>query len=107
MHSLTSAHIKISNVVRVQIKDHQVIWNHPIATMSQLLLQKQNVLGPCELKLEIYQTPGKEIGSLTINLSEYADRGVSTERYLLENCKFNSSIKVNSNLLRHSCCINV
>ncbi|KAI8884709.1 hypothetical protein K501DRAFT_332511 [Backusella circina FSU 941] len=82
------------STARVQIKDHQVIWNHPIATMSQLLIQKQNVLGPCELKLEIYQTAGKEIGSLVINLSEYAGLGVATERYLLENCKFNSSIKL-------------
>ena len=67
--------------------------------MSQLVINKQHVLGACELKLEIFQelSGGKEthsIGSLTINLSEYADSGVSTRRYLLDQSKFNSTVKV-------------
>lgn len=53
------------------------------------------MLGGCDLKLEIYKKGDKEeLGSLTINLSEYAGSGVTTERYLLQNCKFNSTIKV-------------
>ncbi|OBZ89832.1 hypothetical protein A0J61_02130 [Choanephora cucurbitarum] len=79
---------------RVHIQDHQVTWNHPINTMIQLIINKQQVLSNCELKLEIFQKGGKEIGSLSINLSEYAGLGVTTERYLLENCKFNSTIKL-------------
>lgn len=62
--------------------------------MIQLVIDKQQILGKCEFKLDIYQKGGKEIGSLSINLSEYADKGVTTERYLLQNCKFNSTIKV-------------
>ncbi|KAI8375848.1 hypothetical protein BD560DRAFT_453769 [Blakeslea trispora] len=62
--------------------------------MLQLIINKQQVLSNCELKLEIFQKGGKEIGSLSINLSEYAGLGVTTERYLLENCKFNSTIKL-------------
>ncbi|KAI8078206.1 uncharacterized protein B0P05DRAFT_542932 [Gilbertella persicaria] len=62
--------------------------------MIQLIINKQQVLGSCELKLEVFQKGGKEIGSLSINLSEYAGLGVMTERYLLENCKFNSTIKL-------------
>lgn len=81
--------------IRIHIKDHQVTWNHPINTIVQLVINKQQILGNCELKLEIYQQQsGKEIGSLVINLSEYANSGVTTERYLLQNCKFNSTIKV-------------
>lgn len=62
--------------------------------MIQLVINKQQVLGRCDLKLEIFKKGGKEIGSLNINLSEYAGSGVTTERYLLHNCKFNSTIKV-------------
>jgi hypothetical protein len=83
-----------NNLPRILIQDHQVTWNHPINTMIQLVIDKQQILGKCEFKLDIYQKGGKEIGSLSINLSEYADKGVTTERYLLQNCKFNSTIKV-------------
>ncbi|KAG2202285.1 hypothetical protein INT47_010733 [Mucor saturninus] len=86
------------STARIPIKDHQVTWNHPINTMVQLVVNKQQILGNCELKLEIYQKGGKEIGSLLINLSEYAGSGVTTERYLLQNCKFNSTIKLSLRL---------
>ncbi|GAA5804358.1 N-terminal C2 in EEIG1 and EHBP1 proteins-domain-containing protein [Helicostylum pulchrum] len=82
------------STARVHIKDHQVTWNHPINTMIQLVTNKQQILSTCELKLEVHQKGGKEIGSLSINLSEYADSGVTTERYLLQDCKYNSTIKL-------------
>ncbi|CAO3693807.1 unnamed protein product [Rhizopus stolonifer] len=78
----------------VHIKDHQVSWNYPINTMTKLVIDKHQMLHDCELKLEVYQKGGKEIGSLNINLSEYAGSGVVTERYLLQDCKFNSTIKL-------------
>ncbi|CAO3613632.1 unnamed protein product [Mucor hiemalis] len=82
-------------MIRIHIKDHQVTWNHPINTLIQLVINKQQILGGCDLKLEIYKKGDKEeLGSLTINLSEYAGSGVTTERYLLQNCKFNSTIKL-------------
>lgn len=62
--------------------------------MSKLVIDKHQVLSDCELKLEIYQKGGIKIGTLSINLSEYAGSGVITERYLLQDCKFNSTIKV-------------
>ncbi|KAI8095284.1 hypothetical protein BDF21DRAFT_329438 [Thamnidium elegans] len=62
--------------------------------MIQLVTNKQQILSSCELKLEIHQKGGKEIGSLSINLSEYAGSGVTTERYLLQDCKYNSTIKL-------------
>jgi hypothetical protein len=67
--------------------------------MAQLVVSKQHVLGPCEFRLEVYQELGGSkdtipIGSLTINLSEYASSGLTTRRYLLDECKFNSTIKV-------------
>ncbi|KAG0745431.1 hypothetical protein G6F62_003208 [Rhizopus arrhizus] len=62
--------------------------------MTKLAIDKHQMLNDCELKLEVYQKGGKEIGSLSINLSEYAGSGVVTERYLLQDCKFNSTIKL-------------
>lgn len=68
--------------------------------MAHLVISRQHILGPCELRLEVYQELGGSrdttpIGSLTINLSEYASSGLTTRRYLLDECKFNSTIKVN------------
>lgn len=73
--------------------------------MAHLVISKQHILGPCELRLEVYQELGGSrdtipIGSLTINLSEYASSGLTTRRYLLDECKFNSTIKVSL-----ACCI--
>ncbi|KAI8997228.1 EEIG1/EHBP1 N-terminal domain-containing protein [Pilobolus umbonatus] len=80
--------------IRVPIKDHQVSFSHPISTMVRLVIDKQQILSPCEMKLEVYQKGGKSLGSLIINLSEYAGLGIINEKYLLEDCKFNSIIKV-------------
>ncbi|CAO3581010.1 unnamed protein product [Absidia cylindrospora] len=80
------------------IKDHTVEWYSTVTTGVELVISKQHFLQPCELKLEIYQEVGgssaKQIGSLSINLSEYATFGSITRRYLLEECKFNSFIKL-------------
>ncbi|CAO3626938.1 unnamed protein product [Mucor hiemalis] len=68
--------------------------------MANLVISKQHILGPCELRLDVYQELGgyskdsTTIGSLTINLSEYAGSGLTTRRYLLDDCKFNSTIKL-------------
>lgn len=89
----------INQSYRAPIRDHCIFWGHPISTMAQLVVSKQHVLGPCEFRLEVYQELGGSkdtipIGSLTINLSEYASSGLTTRRYLLDECKFNSTIKV-------------
>lgn len=88
----------LMTIARAPINDHSVFWNYPINTMAQLVINKQHVLGSCELKLEIIQelSGGKEthtVGTLSINLSEYAESGVTTRRYLLDDCKFNSTVK--------------
>ncbi|KAI7901230.1 N-terminal C2 in EEIG1 and EHBP1 proteins-domain-containing protein [Cokeromyces recurvatus] len=87
------------STVRAPIRDHCIFWGHPISTIAHLVITKQRILGPCELKLEIYQELGGSkdtisIGNLTINLSEYAGSGLITRRYLLDHCKFNSTIKL-------------
>ncbi|KAI7865071.1 N-terminal C2 in EEIG1 and EHBP1 proteins-domain-containing protein [Spinellus fusiger] len=88
---------------KTPIKDHCTYWNHTINTMAMLVIDKQSLLGPCELKLEVYQELGSGqesvmIGSLTLNLAEYATSGLTTRRYLLHDCKFNSTIKLSIQL---------
>jgi hypothetical protein len=85
---------------RSPIRDHTIFWGESISTTSELVISKKqgHVLGPCEFKLEVYQENARElipIGNLVINLSEYAESGLTTRRYLLDDCKFNSTIKVN------------
>lgn len=87
---------------REHIKDHTVEWYSSVTTFAELVISKQQILQPCELKLDIYQELGgggtKQMGSLSINLSEYALSGPITRRYLLDECKFNSFIKVRTGM---------
>jgi hypothetical protein len=87
-----------NNNNRSPIRDHTIFWGESISTTSELVISKKqgHVLGPCEFKLEVYQENARElipIGNLVINLSEYAESGLTTRRYLLDDCKFNSTIK--------------
>lgn len=84
---------------RAPITDHNVVWNQSTTTTVHLIVGKDNILTPCELKLEIVQelNGGKDthtIGTLMLNLSEYVGSGTTTRRYLLDDCKFNSTLKV-------------
>ncbi|KAI8997531.1 N-terminal C2 in EEIG1 and EHBP1 proteins-domain-containing protein [Pilobolus umbonatus] len=81
------------------IRDHSIIWGHRIITKAHLIISKHHVLGSCEFKMDVYQELGGHkdaipIGGLTINLSEYANSGYITRRYLLNDCKFNSTVKL-------------
>ncbi|ORE14598.1 hypothetical protein BCV71DRAFT_229194 [Rhizopus microsporus] len=84
---------------RSPIRDHSIFWGYPINTLAHLVISKDNILGPCELKLQVFQEIGGSkdvsfIGKLTVNLSEYAGSGLVSRRYLLDECKFNSTIKL-------------
>ncbi|KAJ2956551.1 hypothetical protein NQZ79_g7604 [Umbelopsis isabellina] len=86
------------STARAPITDHNVLWNHTNATTVHLIVGKDNILAPCDLKLEVFQelNGGKDthtIGTLTLNLSEYVGSGTTTRRYLLDDCKFNSTLK--------------
>ncbi|KAI8967634.1 hypothetical protein BDF20DRAFT_829319 [Mycotypha africana] len=88
--------------MKAPIRDHAIFWGHPISTIAHLVISssKDRLLGACELKLEVYQELGgnnkniTSVGTLSINLSEYASAGLVTRRYLLDQCKFNSTLKL-------------
>ncbi|SAM03147.1 hypothetical protein [Absidia glauca] len=95
---LRNATVSNGATTKEHIKDHTVEWYSSVTTFAELVISKQQILQPCELKLDIYQELGgggtKQMGSLSINLSEYALSGPITRRYLLDECKFNSFIKL-------------
>ncbi|KAI9258495.1 N-terminal C2 in EEIG1 and EHBP1 proteins-domain-containing protein [Sporodiniella umbellata] len=91
------------STVSSPIRDHDIFWDHSIHTLAHLVISKENILGPCELKLQVFQEVGGtntivSVGSLKVNLSEYANHGRINSRFLLDDCKFNSTIKISFRL---------
>ncbi|RIA97683.1 N-terminal C2 in EEIG1 and EHBP1 proteins-domain-containing protein [Glomus cerebriforme] len=88
---------------RAPIKDHSVVWNYKLENFAQIVIGKDGVLMPCELNLKIKQelNGGKEInniGKLSLNLSEYVGLNEMTRRYLLQDSKINSTLKLTINM---------
>ncbi|PKK77008.1 hypothetical protein RhiirC2_653709 [Rhizophagus irregularis] len=84
---------------RAPIKDHSIFWNYKLENFVQIVIGKDGVLMPCELNLKIKKelNGGKEInniGKLSLNLSEYVGLNAMTRRYLLQDSKINSTLKV-------------
>ncbi|CAO3673137.1 unnamed protein product [Umbelopsis vinacea] len=95
------------STARAPITDHNVLWSQSTSTTVHLIVGKDNILTPCDLKLEVIQelNGGKDthtIGTLVLNLSEYVGSGTTTRRYLLDDCKFNSTLKLSIRLLQKS-----
>ncbi|KAI8335807.1 EEIG1/EHBP1 N-terminal domain-containing protein [Chlamydoabsidia padenii] len=92
---------------RIPIKDHTVCWDQPINVLSQMIISKERLLGPCELKLQVFQKLGGKqistIGDLTINLTDYVvDNDSACKRFLLNHSKFNSTLKLSISLHQKS-----
>ncbi|CAG8602126.1 7588_t:CDS:2 [Paraglomus occultum] len=82
------------------VRDHSVVWNYQFETIVQLVIGRDGYLMPCELKLSIKQelNGGKEVnnvGILTLNLAEYVGCNKLERRYLLQDSKINSNLKLN------------
>ncbi|KAG9299573.1 hypothetical protein G9A89_020744 [Geosiphon pyriformis] len=84
---------------RAPIKDYSVFWNYKLSNAAQLVVGKDGMLMPCEFRVNIKQelNGGKvinKIGSLSLNLAEYVGSGKTTRKYLLQNSKINSTLKL-------------
>jgi hypothetical protein len=92
---------------KVEIKDHTVGWNQVITTECHIALgtnvnipDNDNVLQPCEFVLVMMQEiagQSVELGKVKVNMSEYVEGSV-TRRYLLQDSKVNSWIKITAKL---------
>ncbi|CAG8587059.1 12488_t:CDS:2 [Acaulospora morrowiae] len=88
---------------RVIIKDHRVFWNYRLHNTTQLVIGKDGFLMPCELRLTIKQelSGGREInniGKLSLNISEYVGLNATNRKYLLQDSKINSTLKLTVNM---------
>ncbi|KAI8799993.1 N-terminal C2 in EEIG1 and EHBP1 proteins-domain-containing protein [Cladochytrium replicatum] len=84
---------------RETVRMHSVVWNFPLVLEPTLTVGKDGILLPCELQLTVKQevNSGKsseDIGSITINLAEFARSNEVNRRTLLQESKVNSVLRV-------------
>ena len=100
---------------KCQIRDHKVFYEYEKHVEVRLTIEKSGVLQHCPLHFEIFQeyaagSRGEQImlGKVKLNLAEYcdADDGGNEEglcrRYLLQDSKINSTLRVSRMCLRWS-----
>lgn len=91
------------------IKDHKVVYDYEKTIELRLVIGKDSVLQESHLQFDIqqeYQTSGRSeritLGTIKLNIAEYVDAGVSdqsasgsiTRRYLMQESKINSTLKI-------------
>jgi len=84
---------------RVPIRDHTVQWSFSFQNTAEFVVGKDGVLLPFELRLDVLQElhGGRDtdiIGNLVLNLSEYVGHDAKSRRYLLQDSKVNSMLKL-------------
>ncbi|KAJ1920677.1 hypothetical protein IWQ60_006938 [Tieghemiomyces parasiticus] len=84
--------------MKTPIVEHRVTWEEVLSKKVEMVIGKDGVLSPCELQLwvrqEMNQEKPRNLGVLNINLAEYVREGLTTHRYLLQESKSNSTIKI-------------
>jgi hypothetical protein len=93
-----------SRTNREPIKEHKVIWNysHTISAI-RMVIGKQNILQDMNIVLEVHQEYSGareriQLGSVKLNLAAYAGLNQETRRYLMQDSKINSTVKIGINL---------
>lgn len=85
---------------RSAIKDHKVEWGYENSWTAKMVIDKLNRLQDAIIVFEVYQEMygGKErhaLGKLDLNLAEYAEGSEgAAQRYLLQNSKVNSTLRL-------------
>jgi hypothetical protein len=94
------------------IKDHKVTWNYEKKLLVRLSMDRTNMLQECQIDFEViqdYNYGGRgekiTIGKVRLNLAEYADLAGEdgecvTRRYLMQDSKINSTVKVGLGMLQ-------
>lgn len=92
---------------KFNIKNHSIVFNSTINTETTLLVSKSGILDHSLLFLSFRQDvyAGKkydEIGSLSINLAEFAGQLTTSRRFLLQDSKLNAFcyLTVNMRLIK-------
>ena len=84
---------------KAQIKDHKVTWKYERTVPNiRMTVDRNGVLHEQLVMFEICQEySGRErimLGNVTVNLAEYAGVAKETRRYLMQDSKINSTLKV-------------
>ena len=93
---------------RAPIKDHKVEWGYDSEWSTKLVIDRQGHLQEALTEFEVFQEMygGKErhtLGKLTLNLAEYASKAEEvSRRYLLQDSKVNSTIRLGIRLVQVS-----
>jgi hypothetical protein len=85
----------------VDLKDHSVVWQHPVTTVLRLdVFRDSGVLAPSQLKLAVVQHPVRNdpasapqnprLGAVYLNMAEFVDKGCVQRKYLLKEAKINA-----------------
>ncbi|KAJ3415010.1 hypothetical protein HDV05_005655 [Chytridiales sp. JEL 0842] len=88
---------------RSTVIDHTVSWNASFEFDTTISIGKDNVLLPAELILYVKQEvnggrSSEDIGMVTINLAEFAGSRSTSKRFLLQQARVNSIVKVVINM---------
>jgi hypothetical protein len=86
---------------KAPILDHKVTWAHATTCQIRMTIDRTGMLSETNLVLEVVQEApnnGKEervlLGTVKLNLAEYVAVDKETRRYLLQDSKINSTLKV-------------
>ncbi|KAJ1674811.1 hypothetical protein EV182_002519 [Spiromyces aspiralis] len=97
-----------STTPKREIRQHSVYWNYWQQHRVEIVVGKDGMLSPCVLTVKIRmesRTGNATMGVLRLNISQFASlTDVFTRRYLLEESKVNSTIKIAVKMaLREDC----
>lgn len=87
------------------IIDHRAYWRYEKALLVRLTIDRNQTLHECDILFEIFQEFGSGgrgdkslLGRIRLNLAEYVDKSDNgeeiTRRYLMQDSKVNSTLKV-------------
>ncbi|KAF3394288.1 hypothetical protein F1880_005181 [Penicillium rolfsii] len=90
---------------KAPLSDHRAYWNYEKALHVRLTIDRNSMLQECDINFEIIQefhsSPANEknlLGKIKLNLAEYVDKVDDDEgvvrRYLMSDCKVNSTVKI-------------
>ncbi|KAI8999794.1 EEIG1/EHBP1 N-terminal domain-containing protein, partial [Gaertneriomyces semiglobifer] len=85
------------------VKDHVVTWQSQFRTDVTMVIGKDGVLQPCELVILVKQVvnagkSSEDVGMVSINLAEFAASPSSSRRYLLQESRVNSILRLTVNM---------
>jgi hypothetical protein len=90
---------------KAALSDHRAYWAYEKSLQVRLTIDRTSMLQECEITFEVIQeftsSPISEksvLGKIKLNLAEYVDKVEDDEgvirRYLINECKVNSTVKI-------------